>query len=97
MSAKPSPSPAMNSPRGAGPRTTQGPKGTVVRKRKQVNREAQSAARSAAGGNTAGMMRNFNDEAPGLKVDPVMVLVASLVFIASVFLLHIYGKLTGTK
>ncbi|KAI9222229.1 Sec61beta family-domain-containing protein [Blastocladiella britannica] len=89
-------SPANPSPRGPGPRVSQGPKGVVVRKRKpQVNRDAQSAARSAAGGSNAGMMLNFNDEAPGLKVDPVMVLVASLVFIASVFLLHIYGKLTA--
>jgi protein transport protein SEC61 subunit beta len=39
-----------------------------TRKRKQINREAQSAARSAAGGSTAGMMRNFNDESAGLKV-----------------------------
>ncbi|KAI9148541.1 Protein transport protein Sec61 subunit beta [Blastocladiella emersonii ATCC 22665] len=94
MSSNASPVP---SPRGVGPRVSQGPKGTVIRKRKIVNREGQSVARAAAGGNTAGMMRNFSDEAPGLKVDPVMVLVASLVFIASVFLLHIYGRLTSTK
>ncbi|KAJ2315566.1 Arf guanine nucleotide exchange factor sbh1 [Coemansia sp. RSA 2705] len=56
----------------------------------------------AAGGvprplSTQTMMRLYTDDAPGLKVDPVVVLVLSLVFIASVFLLHIYGKLTGTK
>ncbi|KAJ3359700.1 hypothetical protein AMAG_02210 [Allomyces macrogynus ATCC 38327] len=91
MSAQASP---ITSTRGVGPRLTQGPKGTVVRKRKQVNREAQSAARAAAGGSTAQMMRSFDGESSGLKVDPVIVLVASLVFIASVFVLHIYGRLT---
>ncbi|KAJ1510705.1 hypothetical protein HMI54_001389, partial [Coelomomyces lativittatus] len=64
-------------------------------KRKQPNRDAQSAARSNAGGSTAGMMRSFKDTSPGLKIDPVIVLVASLVFIASVFLLHIYSKLAN--
>ncbi|KAJ1832812.1 hypothetical protein LPJ63_003243 [Coemansia sp. RSA 2711] len=52
---------------------------------------------SRATGSTQTMMRLYTDDAPGLKVDPVVVLVLSLVFIASVFLLHIYGKLTGTK
>ncbi|KAJ2618405.1 Arf guanine nucleotide exchange factor sbh1, partial [Coemansia sp. RSA 1290] len=52
---------------------------------------------SRATGSTQTMMRLYSDDAPGLKVDPVVVLVLSLVFIASVFLLHIYGKLTGTK
>ncbi|KAJ2898588.1 Arf guanine nucleotide exchange factor sbh1 [Coemansia aciculifera] len=52
---------------------------------------------SRATGSSATMMRLYTDDAPGLKVDPVVVLVLSLVFIASVFLLHIYGKLTSTK
>ncbi|KAJ2059954.1 hypothetical protein GGH94_004578 [Coemansia aciculifera] len=52
---------------------------------------------SRATGSTSTMMRLYTDDAPGLKVDPVVVLVLSLVFIASVFLLHIYGKLTSTK
>lgn len=36
----------------------------------------------------------YTEDSPGLRVDPVVVLVLSLVFIASVFSLHIYGKLT---
>ncbi|KAJ1798065.1 hypothetical protein LPJ59_002742 [Coemansia sp. RSA 2399] len=52
---------------------------------------------SRATGSTPTMMRLYTDDAPGLKVDPVVVLVLSLVFIASVFMLHIYGKLTGGK
>ncbi|KAI8922699.1 Sec61beta family-domain-containing protein [Entophlyctis helioformis] len=37
------------------------------------------------------MMRIYMDDSPGIKVDPVVVLVGSLTFIASVFILHI-GK-----
>lgn len=34
------------------------------------------------------MLRLYTDESPGLKVDPVVVLVLSLVFIFSVVALH---------
>merc|ERR1711911_249440 len=36
----------------------------------------------------------YTDDSPGVKVGPVPVLVMSLLFIASVFLLHIWGKYT---
>ncbi|CZS99211.1 related to translocon subunit [Rhynchosporium agropyri] len=36
----------------------------------------------------------YTDESPGLKVDPVVVLVLSLVFIFSVVALHIIAKVT---
>ncbi|KAJ3035536.1 Protein transport protein Sec61 subunit beta [Rhizophlyctis rosea] len=62
-------------------------------------RKRQTAAKSAAasrptGQNPGGMMRMYTDDSPGIKVDPVTVLVASLTFIASVFILHIVGKYT---
>ncbi|KAI9339318.1 protein transport protein Sec61 subunit beta [Obelidium mucronatum] len=41
-----------------------------------------------------GMMKMYTDDAPGIKVDPVVVLVGSLTFIASVFILHLVGKYT---
>ncbi|KAJ1559779.1 Protein transport protein Sec61 subunit beta, partial [Cladochytrium tenue] len=41
-----------------------------------------------------GMMKIYSDDSPGIKVDPVVVLVGSLTFIASVFILHIVGKYT---
>ncbi|CDS10389.1 protein transport protein SecG/Sec61-beta/Sbh [Dichotomocladium elegans] len=44
------------------------------------------------GGSTSSMMRIYSDDSPGLRVDPVVVLVLSLTFIASVFGLHIVGK-----
>lgn len=48
-----------------------------------------SSTRAAgAGGSSSTMLRLYTDESPGLKVDPVVVLVLSLVFIFSVVALH---------
>ncbi|KAI7899879.1 Sec61beta family-domain-containing protein [Cokeromyces recurvatus] len=47
------------------------------------------------GGSTSSMMRIYSDDSPGLRVDPVVVLVLSLTFIASVFGLHIVGRFLG--
>ncbi|KAF9191319.1 hypothetical protein BGZ51_007497 [Haplosporangium sp. Z 767] len=76
----PSPIPAGASPRGA-----------AVRRRTTA---AKAQTSRAPGPSTSGMMRIYTDDSPGLRVDPVVVLVLSLAFIASVFALHIYGKLT---
>ncbi|KAG0373013.1 Protein transport protein Sec61 subunit beta [Mortierella sp. AD032] len=78
-------SPASPNPAGASPR------GAALRKRTTSSKEKTSRA---PGPSTAGMMRIYTDDSPGLRVDPVVVLVLSLAFIASVFALHIYGKLT---
>ncbi|UYV82898.1 SEC61B, partial [Cordylochernes scorpioides] len=43
---------------------------------------------------SGGMWRFYTDDSPGIKVGPVPVLVMSLLFIASVFMLHIWGKYT---
>ncbi|KAF9434819.1 hypothetical protein BGZ76_007369 [Entomortierella beljakovae] len=72
-------------PAGASPRTA------ALRKRTTTSRAQTSRA---PGPSTSGMMRIYTDDSPGLRVDPVVVLVLSLAFIASVFALHIYGKLT---
>ncbi|KAF9115016.1 Protein transport protein Sec61 subunit beta [Mortierella sp. AM989] len=77
----PSPTPA-----GASPRTA------ALRKRTTTTSRAQTSR--TPGPSTSGMMRIYTDDSPGLRVDPVVVLVLSLAFIASVFALHIYGKLT---
>ncbi|CAH0393086.1 unnamed protein product, partial [Bemisia tabaci] len=70
---------------GAGPRTA----GAAVRQRKSTM--TTTAARSRNTGN-GGMWRYYTDDSPGVKVGPVPVLVMSLLFIASVFMLHIWGK-----
>lgn len=52
-----------------------------------------SSTRSAgAGGSSGTMLKLYTDESPGLRVDPVVVLVLSLGFIFSVVGLH--GKLS---
>lgn len=50
------------------------------------------AARTGAG--SGGMWRFYTEDSSGVKIGPVPVLVMSLVFIASVFMLHIWGKYT---
>ncbi|XP_076232344.1 sec61 translocon subunit beta [Calliopsis andreniformis] len=66
--------------------------GGTVRQRKTA---PSTAARSrTTGPGSDGMWRFYTDESPGIKVGPVPVLVMSLLFIASVFMLHIWGKYT---
>ncbi|CAF4306760.1 unnamed protein product [Rotaria socialis] len=74
----------------AGPRSAGS--GGGVRQRKSA---APAHSRpSAGGGASAGVWRFYTEDSPGLKVGPVPVLVMSLIFIASVFMLHIWGKYT---
>lgn len=72
------------------------PGGTsAVRQRKTATGSSgggkKAAASSAA---SAGMWRFYTEDSPGIKIGPVPVLVMSLLFIASVFMLHIWGKYT---
>lgn len=65
--------------------------GSNLKQRKTTN--STTAARSrTTGAGTGGMWRFYTDDSPGIKVGPVPVLVMSLLFIASVFMLHIWGK-----
>ncbi|XP_016142085.1 protein transport protein Sec61 subunit beta-like [Sinocyclocheilus grahami] len=70
--------------------------GTSARQRKAPSSSARSGGRSTASAGTGGMWRFYTEDSPGLKVGPVPVLVMSLLFIASVFMLHIWGKYTRT-
>ncbi|XP_042865621.1 protein transport protein Sec61 subunit beta-like [Penaeus japonicus] len=63
--------------------------GSTARQRKTTT---TTSGRSAA--STGGMWRFYTDDSPGIKVGPLPVLVGSLVFIATVFMLHIWGKYT---
>ncbi|KAJ1203275.1 hypothetical protein NDU88_007063 [Pleurodeles waltl] len=71
------------------PRTS----GSTVRQRKNASSGNRSSTRTTSAG-TGGMWRFYTEDSPGLKVGPVPVLVMSLLFIASVFMLHIWGKYT---
>ncbi|CAN0359238.1 protein transport protein Sec61 subunit beta [Petromyzon marinus] len=70
------------------------PSGSSVRQRKATSSGGSSASRSTSAGGSGGMWRFYTEDSPGLKVGPVPVLVMSLLFIASVFMLHIWGKYT---
>jgi len=90
----------MASPKASGGARTAGPAGTV-RQRRTGGTGASGGGSSGrnttrttttAAGNSAGMWRFYTDDSPGIKIGPVPVLIMSLVFIASVFVLHIWGK-----
>ncbi|XP_075168034.1 sec61 translocon subunit beta [Haematobia irritans] len=67
--------------------------GSNLKQRKTTSSSTTAPRSRAAGGaGTGGMWRFYTDDSPGIKVGPVPVLVMSLLFIASVFMLHIWGK-----
>uniref|UniRef100_A0A3P9IDM3 Protein transport protein Sec61 subunit beta n=2 Tax=Oryzias TaxID=8089 RepID=A0A3P9IDM3_ORYLA len=68
--------------------------GSTVRQRKATSSSTRSGGRTTGSAGTGGMWRFYTEDSPGLKVGPVPVLVMSLLFIASVFMLHIWGKYT---
>ncbi|KAK8035090.1 glycoside hydrolase [Apiospora rasikravindrae] len=81
-----------SSPGGA--RTAIRRRAAADQKEKIANARPSSTRAAGAGGSSSTMLRLYTDESPGLKVDPVVVLVLSLVFIFSVVALHIIAKVT---
>ncbi|ORY57795.1 Sec61beta family-domain-containing protein [Pseudomassariella vexata] len=77
-----------------GPRTAIRRRAAADQKEKIANVRPSSTRAAGAGGSSSTMLRLYTDESPGLKVDPVVVLVLSLVFIFSVVALHVIAKLT---
>ncbi|KAF5022978.1 hypothetical protein F66182_4976 [Fusarium sp. NRRL 66182] len=71
-----------------GPRTAIRRRAAADQKEKIANARPSSTRAAGAGGSSSTMLRLYTDESPGLKVDPVVVLVLSLVFIFSVVALH---------
>ncbi|XP_055703609.1 protein transport protein Sec61 subunit beta [Phlebotomus papatasi] len=65
-----------------------------LKQRKTTSSSSSAGRTRAPGGGSGGMWRFYTDDSPGIKVGPVPVLVMSLLFIASVFMLHIWGKYT---
>ncbi|OQR80827.1 hypothetical protein ACHHYP_20855 [Achlya hypogyna] len=61
-------------------------------------RNRRPAAKSSAntgrgmGGSSAGILRFYTDDAPGVKIGPTTVLVLCLMFVGFVVLLHVWGK-----
>ena len=79
------------SPKSMAPRAGSG---NTVRQRKTTTTSTTAAKSRTTGTSSGGMWKFYTDDSPGVKVGPVPVLVMSLLFIASVFLLHIWGKYT---
>jgi len=80
------------SPRSSSARASSGGGGGAVRQRKGAGGAAKTTTVRAGGTSSGGMWRFYTDDSPGIKVGPVPVLVMSLLFIACVFMLHIWGK-----
>uniref|UniRef100_A0A8B9F6R0 Protein transport protein Sec61 subunit beta n=56 Tax=Aves TaxID=8782 RepID=A0A8B9F6R0_9PSIT len=97
LRSRPGPNPSATSVGSSGrsPSKAVAPRaaGSTVRQRKNASCGTRSAGRATSTG-TGGMWRFYTEDSPGLKVGPVPVLVMSLLFIASVFMLHIWGKYT---
>ena len=73
---------------GASPRPASG--GAMAKRASTARRPTSRSSGGGGGGN--GILRFYTDDAPGLKIGPTTVLVLSLLFIAFVVLLHIWGK-----
>ncbi|TID14735.1 Pre protein translocase Sec Sec61-beta subunit [Venturia nashicola] len=94
------PSSGASSARPSSPKPPGGP-ATAIRRRaaadlkeKSANARPSSTRAAGAGGSSSTMLKLYTDESPGLKVDPVVVLVLSVGFIISVVALHIIAKFT---
>ncbi|KAK9464822.1 Sec61beta family-domain-containing protein [Lipomyces arxii] len=62
----------------------------------QVANQRPSSTRAAgAGGSSSTMLKLYTDEAAGLIVDPMVVMVLSIGFILSVVALHVIAKITN--
>jgi len=71
-----------------GPRTALRRRAAAEHKESLRNQRPNSTRAAGAGGSSGTMLKLYTDESPGLKVDPVVVLVLSLGFIFSVVGLH---------
>ncbi|KAF2015420.1 Pre protein translocase Sec Sec61-beta subunit [Aaosphaeria arxii CBS 175.79] len=83
--------PASPKPPG-GPATVMRRKAAADRAEKSANQRPSSTRAAGAGGSSSTMLRLYTDESPGLKVDPVVVMTLSVVFIFSVVALHVIAK-----
>ncbi|KAF8368268.1 hypothetical protein PRIPAC_86097 [Pristionchus pacificus] len=82
---------------GRSTRAPTGAAGPQLRQRRTGGATTTTAVRSRAGVNNGGLWKFYTEDSTGLKIGPVPVLVMSLVFIASVFVLHIWGKYTRSR
>ncbi|KAJ5245964.1 Protein transport protein Sec61 subunit beta [Penicillium chermesinum] len=77
-----------------GPRAAMRRRAAADHKESLRNARPSSTRSAGAGGSSGTMLKLYTDESPGLRVDPVVVLVLSLGFIFSVVGLHVIAKIT---
>ncbi|KAJ6119301.1 Protein transport protein Sec61 subunit beta [Penicillium sp. IBT 18751x] len=77
-----------------GPRAAMRRRAAADHKETLRNARPSSTRSAGAGGSSGTMLKLYTDESPGLRVDPVVVLVLSLGFIFSVVGLHVIAKIT---
>ncbi|KAL5505076.1 SBH1 [Sanghuangporus vaninii] len=84
-----------DSSRASSPAARTTPHGTAVRRRAASSQVAKpnSTRAAGAGGSSSTMLRLYTDDSPGLRVDPFVVLMLSVVFIGSVVFLHIAARI----
>lgn len=80
-----------------GPRAAMRRRATADHKETLRNARPSSTRSAGAGGSSGTMLKLYTDESPGLRVDPVVVLVLSLGFIFSVVGLHGKNSLLGIR
>jgi len=88
------PAPASATSVGSGGSSPRAGPSSTLRQRKPQSSSSAAARPSRPAANSGGMWKFYTDDSPGFKVGPVPVLVMSMLFIFSVFVLHMYGKLT---
>mmetsp|Transcript_56224 Transcript_56224/g.76667 ORF Transcript_56224/g.76667 Transcript_56224/m.76667 type:complete len:90 (+) Transcript_56224:47-316(+) len=76
----------------AKPPPARSPAGGALNRRRPTRTSSGGASGGTRSRGQPGILRFYTDDAPGLKIGPTTVLVMSLVFIAFVVLLHIWGK-----
>ncbi|KXS14300.1 hypothetical protein M427DRAFT_57787 [Gonapodya prolifera JEL478] len=75
------------------PRPNLSPRGAPRRRPAPAARPNAPLLQGRGGSSATAMRMYYTDDAPGIKVDPMAVLVFSIVFIAAVFVLHIGGRM----
>ncbi|GEQ66813.1 hypothetical protein JCM33374_g476 [Metschnikowia sp. JCM 33374] len=70
-------------------------KNVADKKSKDAEQLPLSTRAAGAGGSSATMLKLFTDEAQGLRVDPLVVLILAVGFIFSVIIMHVIAKITG--
>lgn len=70
---------------------------SAIKKQKSTEKAARGprTAGTRASGRSAGELKLYSEDAPGLQIGPTAVLLTCLIYIGAVVILHIVGKIRG--